>query len=132
MKVRFNAPARIAMLTVFSIAFLFVFVFPTRSYLSQSQQVGKARHDLAVLQKQNAALANEAKRLTTDAEIIRIAREQDKMALPGEKMYSIIPTPPPAVTTTTAPPPTTAATTTVPASGTSTSTSAGETAAAKP
>jgi cell division protein FtsB len=113
MKVRFNAPARIAMLTVFSIAFLFVFVFPTRSYLSQSQQVGKARHDLSVLRHQNAALDKEAKRLQTSAEIIRIAREQDKMALPGEKMYSIIPTPPPAVTTTTVAPPTTTTSTTV-------------------
>ena len=101
MKLRFNSPARIALLTVFSIAFLFVFVFPTRSYLSQAHQVSKARHDLAVLRKQNATLDKEAKRLQTNAEIIRIARTRDNMALPGERLYTVTPKPPAPTTTTT-------------------------------
>jgi cell division protein FtsB len=99
MKGRLTAPARIGLLTVFSVAFLFVFVFPTSSYLAQARQVSRARHDLAVLHAQNQELATEAKKLKTDAEIERIARERYNMVLPGERLFAIVPTP--AVTTTT-------------------------------
>jgi cell division protein FtsB len=102
MKGRLNPPARIALLTVFSVAFLFVFVFPTSSYLSQARQVNKARHDLSVLRKQNRTLADEAAKLQTNAEIERVARERYNMALPTERLFSIVPTPS-ATTTTTAP-----------------------------
>ena len=95
-----NAPARIAFLTVFSVAFLFVFVFPTRSYLSQRSQVNRARHDLAILRTQNKALASEAAKLHTSSEIERIARERYNMALPGEELFSIVPTAPTTTTTT--------------------------------
>ena len=120
-----NAPARIAFLTVFSVAFLFVFVFPTSSYLSQRSEVNRARRDLAILRAQNQTLASEAAKLHTKAEIERIARERYNMALPGEKLFSVVPVAP----TTTAPP-TTTTTSTVPAS--SPTTSAGPTAAATP
>jgi cell division protein FtsB len=100
-KDRLTAPARIALLTVFSVAFLFVFVFPTSSYLSQARQVNRARHDLAVLRAQNRDLSNEAEKLQTDAEIERIARERYNMALPGERLFSIVPVPPATTPTTT-------------------------------
>jgi cell division protein FtsB len=117
-----NAPARIAFLTVFSVAFLFVFVFPTRSYLSQRSEVNRARHDLAILHSQNKVLASEAAKLRTPAEIERIARERYNMALPGEKLFSVVP-----VSPTTTRPPTTTTPTTVPAP---TTTAAGPTSAA--
>jgi cell division protein FtsB len=101
-KGRFTAPARIALLTVFSVAFLFVFVFPTGSYLAQRNQVNRASHDLAVLRRQNFALSSEAENLQTDPEIERIARERYNMALPGERLFSIFAAP--TTTTTTAPP----------------------------
>jgi cell division protein FtsL len=100
-KGRLNPPARIALLTVFSVAFLFVFVFPTSSYLAQARQVNKARHDLSVLQAQNHTLATEAAKLKTNSEIERIARERYNMALPGERLFSIVPTAPATTTTTT-------------------------------
>ena len=103
MKGRLNPPARIVLLTVFSIAFLFVFVFPTSSYLAQARQVNKARHDLAVLRAQNHTLANEASKLQSNSEIERIARERYNMALPGERLFSIVPTPSTTTTTTTLP-----------------------------
>jgi cell division protein FtsB len=103
MKGRFTAPARIALLTVFSVAFLFVFVFPTGSYLAQRRQVTRASHDLAVLRQQNATLSGEAAKLQTDAEIERIARDRYDMVLPGERLFSIYPSPPATTTTTTAP-----------------------------
>jgi len=100
MKGRFTAPARIALLTVFSVAFLFVFVFPTGSYLAQRRQVTKASHDLAVLRRQNYTLSSEAEKLQTNSEIERIARERYNMALPGERLFQIFPMP---TTTTTSP-----------------------------
>lgn len=100
MKGRLNPPARIALLTVFSVAFLFVFVFPTSSYLAQARQVNKARHDLSVLRAQNRTLSDEAAKLQTNAEVERIARERYNMALPSERLFSIVPTP---ATTTTVP-----------------------------
>ena len=103
MKGRLTPAARIALLTVFSVAFLFVFVFPTSSYLSQARQVSRAQHDLTILHAQNKMLADEAAKLQTTAEIERIARERYNMALPGERLFSIVPT---------APAPTTTATTT--------------------
>ena len=103
MKGRLNPPARIALLTVFSVAFLFAFVFPTSSYLAQARQVHRTRHDLGVLREQNATLANEAAKLQTNAEIERIARERYNMALPGERLFSIVPVAPTTTTTTTAP-----------------------------
>jgi cell division protein FtsB len=127
-----NAPARIAFLTVFSVAFLFVFVFPTRSYLSQRTQVNRARRDLAILRAQNHTLASEAAKLHTTAEIERIARERYNMAAPGEELFTVVPVkPPPTV------PPTTTTTTTVPASSTSgrsstPTTTSGPTTAVKP
>ncbi|MDQ1466326.1 MAG: hypothetical protein QOH10_741 [Actinomycetota bacterium] len=104
MKGRLTPAAKIALLTVFSIAFLFVFVFPTSSYVSQARQVSRARHDLAVLREQNRTLATEAAKLQTPSEIERIARERYNMALPGERLFSIVPTAPATTTTTTAVP----------------------------
>jgi cell division protein FtsB len=101
MKGRFTAPARIALLTVFSVAFLFVFVFPTGSYLAQRRQVTRASHDLAVLRRQNYTLSSEAEKLQTNSEIERIARERYNMALPGERLFQIVPSP--TTTTTTSP-----------------------------
>jgi cell division protein FtsB len=100
-KGRLTPAARIALLTVFSVAFLFVFVFPTSSYLSQARQVSRARHDLTILREQNRTLATEAAKLRSTAEIERIARERYNMALPGERLFSIVPTPPAAAPTTT-------------------------------
>jgi cell division protein FtsB len=115
MKGRLNPPARIALLTVFSVAFLFAFVFPTSSYLAQARQVSRTRHDLGILREQNRALAKEDAKLQTNAEIERIARERYNMALPGERLFSIVPTAPATTTTTTAPT-TTSTTATTPTS----------------
>jgi hypothetical protein len=81
---------------------LFVFVFPTRTYLSQRHQLSLAAERLRVLDDQNRQLAGQAARLQTPDEIQRLARAQYHMVLPGEKAYVILPSP---VPTTTAPPP---------------------------
>jgi cell division protein FtsB len=89
-----KGPARIAILSLVIVAILFLFVFPTRSFLAQRNQISDAQHDLAILRAQNARLAKEAARLQTDAEIERIAREEYHMVRPGERAYAVIPAPP--------------------------------------
>jgi hypothetical protein len=41
--------ARVALIALGIVAVLFLFVFPTRSYLDQRRQVGAAQHDVNVL-----------------------------------------------------------------------------------
>ena len=89
---------RAAWLLVASVAlvgFLFVAVFPTRTYLAQHRDLARTERRLEVLSGQNAALADRVRRLNTDAEIERLAREQYNLVRPGEEAYAILPPPAP-------------------------------------
>jgi cell division protein FtsL len=92
--------ARLALIALAVAAIMFVFVFPTRSYLAQRHQVAASAHDVAVLKKQNNDLAAEAQRLRSRAEIERRARQQFGLAYPGEQVYKVMPAPEAATTTT--------------------------------
>ncbi len=83
-------PTRIGVASLAFIAMMFLFVFPTRSYLAQQRQVRAARHSVEVLRAQNAELAREAKQLQTPGEIERLARSQFNMVLPGEQAYNVV------------------------------------------
>jgi len=102
-RVAMDRPARISVASLVFVAMMFLFVFPTRSYLAQQRQVRSARHAVAVLHAQNAQLAREAKRLQTPAEIERLARSQFNMVFPGEQAYNVVPPRGVATTTTTTP-----------------------------
>lgn len=71
-------------------AILFLFVFPTRSYLAQRRHVAAAQHDLDVLRKQNKDLAAEAQLLHSRAEVERRARQLYDMMYPGDQGYRVI------------------------------------------
>jgi cell division protein FtsB len=73
------------------VAILFVFVFPTRSYLAQRHQVSSAQHDVDVLRDQNDKLQAKAAQLQTRAMIERMAREQFHLVYPGEQPYDVVP-----------------------------------------
>lgn len=88
-------PTRIAVASLAVVAIMFLFVFPTRSYLAQHRQVSSARQAVAALKVQNEQLAKEAKRLQTPSEIERLAREQFNMVLPGEQAYTVLSSAPP-------------------------------------
>lgn len=83
-------PTRIAVASLAVIAIMFLFVFPTRSYLEQQRQVSSARHAVAALKVQNEQLARQAKQLQTRSEIERLAREQFNMVRPGEQAYTVL------------------------------------------
>jgi cell division protein FtsB len=84
---------RIAVASLALVAMMFLFVFPTRSYLAQKRQIGKAAHAVEVLEAQNQVLARQASRLQTRSEIERLAREQFNMVMPGEQAYNVVETP---------------------------------------
>lgn len=105
---RWALRTRIAVASLAFIAMMFLFVFPTRSYLAQKRQVSNAAHSVSVLKAQNAVLAREAKRLQTRGEIERLARQEFNMVMPGEQAYNVVDTP--AAPSTTAPAPTTTTT----------------------
>jgi cell division protein FtsL len=90
---------RTALFLVVLVGLLFAFVYPTRTFLDQRAETNKARAQLEVLQAENARLARESKRLSTDSEIERLAREKYGLVKPGERSFVILPTP----TTSTAP-----------------------------
>jgi cell division protein FtsL len=94
---------RLALFFVVLVGLLFAFVYPTRTFLDQRSQTNKAREQLETLRSENARLTRESKRLSTDAEIERIARERYGLVKPGERSFVILPTPttaPPAPSTT--------------------------------
>jgi cell division protein FtsB len=96
---------RTALFLVVLVGLLFAFVYPTRTFLDQRDQTNNARTQLEVLQAENARLTRESKRLSTDSEIERLARENYGLVKPGERPFVILPAP----TASTAPPATTTA-----------------------
>jgi len=84
---------RLGLLSVVLVGLLFAFVYPTRTFLDQRAETNKARAQLEVLQSENARLARESKRLSTDSEIARLAREKYGLVKPGERPFVILPKP---------------------------------------
>ncbi|HWS44700.1 MAG TPA: septum formation initiator family protein [Acidimicrobiia bacterium] len=83
--------ARLALIALAVVAILFVFVFPTRTYLAQRRQVTNAQRDVEVLRQQNDELQREAEQLQSPAAVERMAREQFHMVLPGEQVFEVMP-----------------------------------------
>jgi cell division protein FtsB len=83
------------------VGILIVGVFPTRTFLAQRASIGHAQKQLEVLGQQNGDLEAQAKKLQSDAEIERLAREQYNLVKPGEEAYAVLP--PPSSPTTTPP-----------------------------
>jgi cell division protein FtsB len=102
-RVRWEHPTRIAVASLSVIAIMFLFVFPTRSYLAQQRQVQAARRAVAVLRQQNQVLGHEAHLLQTTSEIEQLARVQFDMVFPGEQAYNIVPPEKPTSATSTSP-----------------------------
>jgi cell division protein FtsB len=65
--------------------------FPASALYSQRTSLSASRAQLHQLQEQNAALAQEAKNLSSTSEIDRIAREQYQLVTPGQQAFEILP-----------------------------------------
>jgi len=85
------------------LGFLFAFVYPTRTYLKQRDQIQASQERLGILQRETTALERDTKRLGGDAEVERIAREQYGLVRPGETPYVLVPETTPLTSATTTP-----------------------------
>ncbi|MEN8114876.1 MAG: septum formation initiator family protein [Actinomycetota bacterium] len=65
-------------------------ILPFRQLIGQQNQIARAEEQLAALQRENTALSEDIYRLSTDAEVERIAREQYGLVRPGEVAYVIV------------------------------------------
>jgi cell division protein FtsL len=79
--------------SVVIVAMLFLFVFPTRTWFQQRDEIAAAEKRLQVLDEQNQRLSARVNQLQTDAEVERIAREQYQLVRPGEEAFAILPAP---------------------------------------
>lgn len=85
--------ARVVIAVLALVAVLFLFVFPTRSFLAQRRAVAETLRDVEVIEEQNTRLEEELRLLQTPEEIERRAREQFHMVRPGERPFVVVPTP---------------------------------------
>lgn len=76
---------------VMVIAVLFVFVFPTGTYLNQRSHLMRVSSAVASLDAKNKALANEVARLNTETAIERLARQDYGLVPPGQEAYAMLP-----------------------------------------
>ena len=67
--------------------FLVAFVYPTRTFMGQRDELTVANRRLAVLREETRRLDRASSALQSDAEVQRIAREQYGLVLPGETPY---------------------------------------------
>lgn len=81
------------LVSVSVVAVLFLAVFPTRTYVAQQRKLDATEARVRVLAEQNERLAARIRRLNTDEEIERLAREQYNLVRPGEEAYAILPAP---------------------------------------
>lgn len=77
--------------TLLLLGFLFAFVYPTRTYLHQREQIQASDDRLAVLDRETAAIERDTSRLSGNAEVERIAREQYGLVREGETPYVLVP-----------------------------------------
>ncbi len=81
-------------LVVGGIAFLFAFVYPTRTWIQQRRDLNAAEQRLEVLQRSTQQLKQRNDRLDSDAEVERRARDDYGMVRPGETAYVLVPAQP--------------------------------------
>jgi cell division protein FtsB len=73
------------------VGLLFLFVFPTSTWLNQRRDRREVEAQLSRLTRQNRELEERVRRLHTDAEIERLAREYYNLVRPGDQAFAILP-----------------------------------------
>ena len=105
---RRRAALKLSLAGLVLVGLLFVFVYPTRTFIQQRNQNDAAEQRLRLLRSETARLKDESRKLNDEGEIERVARERYGLIRPGETPYVVVPEP----STTTVP------TTTLPADST--------------
>lgn len=84
----------VVLLGLVLVAVLFAFVYPTRTFVKQRQELDAAERRLEVLVESTRDLERDNARLQSDAEVERRAREDYGLVRPGETPYVLVPAPP--------------------------------------
>jgi cell division protein FtsB len=72
---------------------MFLFGYPTRTYLDQRAALAQEQSTAFALASQNQTLRSEAAKLQTPAEVQQLARQQYGLVEPGQEAYAILPAP---------------------------------------
>jgi cell division protein FtsB len=89
---RLVVPAALAVLVMFVLSLA---VVPTRTYFEQRGQIALAEERLGEMVERNTRSAERIAALDTDDELERRARQDLRLARPGEEVYTVLPPPPP-------------------------------------
>ena len=81
------------LISVVAVAVMFLFVFPTRTYLAQRSSLNRLSGQVSALAADNRSLGRQAALLDTDGEIERLARQDYGLVRPGQEAYAILPAP---------------------------------------
>jgi cell division protein FtsB len=82
---------------------MYLFIFPTRTYLAQKQDIAVQERTIAALKAEDAKLAGESRALQGAPTIEQIARKEYGLVKPGQQAFTVVPATTKAVPT--APPP---------------------------
>ncbi len=82
---------RTSVAVLVAVGLLFVVVFPVSAWLDQRADLDRSERRLETLTRERKRLDRAAARLTSAAEIERIARERYGMVKPGEQAYAALP-----------------------------------------
>lgn len=72
---------------------MFLFGFPTRTYLDQRASLAQEQATVTRLAADNQSLRAQDSQLQTTSDIARIARQQYGLVQPGQEEYAILPVP---------------------------------------
>lgn len=73
------------------VGLLFVVGFPFHTYLQQRDSISATESQVQRLARDNAALRGEVRRLNTDSELERLARQEYGLVAPGDQAYTLLP-----------------------------------------
>jgi cell division protein FtsB len=76
---------------------MYLFVYPTRTYLEQRRDIALQEQTIAVLKSENAKLAEQRAALQSDASIAEIARQEYGLVFPGQQAFMVLPSADPPV-----------------------------------
>ena len=91
---RFTLKFGFAVAALFGVMYLFA--FPTRTYLDQRREIAVVERTVSVLKTENAKLSAESSALQDNATIEQIARQEYGLVTPGQQAFVVLPSPAPA------------------------------------
>ncbi|HTV10549.1 MAG TPA: septum formation initiator family protein [Acidimicrobiales bacterium] len=72
---------------------MYLFAFPTRTYLEQRRDIVGVEQTISVLKAENAKLAAEGWALQDNSTIEQIARQEYGLVMPGQQAFMVLPSP---------------------------------------